>query len=35
MEMLSCLRGENDEFCLAVIKVRHVHSCPSFDIIYK
>ena len=32
MEMLSSLRGEKHEFCLVVIKFKHVRSCPSFDI---
>ena len=34
MEMLSSLRGEKHEFCLVVIKFKHVRSCPSFDITY-
>ena len=31
MEMLRSLRGDKHEFCLTVIKSKHVHSCPSFD----
>ena len=27
MEMLSSLRGDKHEFCLVVIKFKHVHSC--------
>ena len=34
MEMLSSLRGDKHEFCLVVIKFKHVRSCPSFDITY-
>ena len=34
MEMLRSLRGDKHEFCLTVIKYRHVRSCPSFDITY-
>ena len=33
MEMLSSFRGDKHEFCLVVIKFRHVRSCQSFDII--
>ena len=29
MEMLSSFIGDKHEFCLAVIKFRHVRSCPS------
>ena len=32
MEMLSSLRGDKHEFCLAVIKLKRVRSCPSFDV---
>ena len=32
MEMFSSFRGDKHEFCLVVIKFRHVRSCPSFDI---
>ena len=32
MEMLSSFRGDKHEFCLVVIKFKHVRSCPSFDI---
>ena len=32
MEMLSSLRGDKQELCLGVIKYKHVHYCPSFDI---
>ena len=32
MEMLRSLRGDKHEFCLTVIKSKHVHSFPSFDI---
>ena len=32
MEMLSSIRGDKREFCLVVIKFKHVRSCPSFDI---
>ena len=34
MEMLSSLRGDKHEFCLVVMKSKHVHSCPRFDITY-
>ena len=34
MEMLSSLRGDKNELCLAAIKFKHVHSCPRFDITY-
>ena len=34
MEMLSYFRGDKHEFCLIVIKIKHVRSCPSFDITY-
>ena len=30
MEMLSSFRGDKNEFCLVVIKFKHVRSCPSF-----
>ena len=29
MEMLSSHRGDKHEFCLVVIKLKHVCSCPS------
>ena len=32
MEMLSSFGGDKHEFCLVVIKFKHVRSCPSFDI---
>ena len=32
MEMLRSIRGDKHEFCLAVIKLKHVRSCPSIDI---
>ena len=28
MEMLSSFSGDKHEFCLVVIKFKHVHSCP-------
>ena len=34
MEMLSFLGCDKHEFCLVVIKFKHVRSCPSFDITY-
>ena len=34
MEMFSSFRGDKHEFCLVVIKLKHVRSCPSFDITY-
>ena len=34
MEMLSSFIGDKREFCLVVIKFKHVRSCPSFDITY-
>ena len=34
MEMLRSFRGDKHEFCLFVIKFKHVRSCPSFDITY-
>ena len=34
MEMLSSFGGDNHEFCLVVIKFKHVRSCQSFDITY-
>ena len=34
MEMPSSLIGDKHEFCHAVIKLKHVRSCPSFDITY-
>ena len=34
MEMLSSFRGDKHEFCLAVIKFKHVRSGLSFDITY-
>ena len=30
MEMLSSIRCDEHEFCLVVIKFKHVRSCPSF-----
>ena len=35
MEMHRSLRGDKHEFCLTVIKFKHVRSCPSFDIVWK
>ena len=32
MEMLSSFGADKHEFCLAVIKFKHVRSCPSFEI---
>ena len=29
MEMLISVRGDKHEFCLVVIKVKHVHSCSN------
>ena len=29
MEMLSSFGGDKHEFCLVVIKAKHVYSCPS------
>ena len=34
MEMVISFRGDKYEFCLVVIKFKHVRSCPSFDITY-
>ena len=34
MEMLSTFRGDKNEFCLVVIKFKHVLSCSRFDITY-
>ena len=34
MGVLSYFRGDKHEFCLVVIKSKHAHSCPSFDITY-
>ena len=34
MEMHSSFRGDMHEFCLVVIKFKHVRTCPSFDITY-
>ena len=34
MEMLSSFGDDKHEFCLVVIKFKHVRSCPSFDITY-
>ena len=34
MEMLNSIGGDKHEFCLVVIKFKHVCSCPSFDITY-
>ena len=32
MEMFSSFGGDKHEFFLVVVKVKHVHSCPSFDL---
>ena len=32
MEMPFSLRGDKHEFCLVVTKIKHVRSCPTFDI---
>ena len=32
MEMLRSHRRDKHEFCLTVIKFKHVCSCPSYDI---
>ena len=32
MELLSSLRDDKHEFCLVVIKLKHVSSSQSFDI---
>ena len=32
MEMLSSFRGDKHEFCLVVIKTKHIHSCPFVKI---
>ena len=32
MEMLTSFRGDEHEFCLVVIKFKHVCSCLSIDI---
>ena len=32
MEMLSSFGGDKQDFCLVVITLKHVGSCPSFDI---
>ena len=32
MKMLSSFSGDKHEFCLVVIKFKHVRSCSSFDI---
>ena len=34
MEMLRSFRVDKHEFCLAVIKLKRVCSCPSFDVTY-
>ena len=34
MEMISSFGGDMHEFCLVVIKSKHVRSYPSFDITY-
>ena len=34
MEMLSSFGGGKHEFCLVVIKFKHVRCCPSFNITY-
>ena len=32
MVMLSSFGGDKHEFCLVVIRFKHVRSCPSFHI---
>ena len=32
MEMNSSIRGDKHEFCIVVINIRLVRSCPSIDI---
>ena len=32
MDKLGSFIGDKHEFCHVVIKSKHVHSCPSFDI---
>ena len=32
MEIACSFGGDKHEFCLVVIKFKHVHSCLSFDI---
>ena len=34
MEVLSSFRGDKHEFCLVVIKFKHVGCCPSIGITY-
>ena len=34
MEMFRSFRGDKYVLCLAIIKFKHVRSCPSFDITY-
>ena len=34
MEMLGSSVGDKHEFCLAVIKFKHVRCCPNFDVNY-
>ena len=34
MKVLSSFRGDKHEFCLVVIKFKHVRGCPSIDITY-
>ena len=34
MEMLSSFGGEKHKFYLVVVKLKHVRSCPVFDITY-
>ena len=34
MDMLSSVRGDKHEFCLVVVKFKHVRSYPSIDITY-
>ena len=34
MEMLSSVRGDKHEFCLVVMKIKHVRSRPSINITY-
>ena len=35
MVMLSSFRGDKHEFCLVVIRFKHVRSCPSIFAIFK
>ena len=34
MEILSSLKGDKHESCLIDVKLKHVRSCPSFDMTY-